>query len=285
MKKIMFLIEVALLLIVFGCESNSISNILNKLEFNQAVGIYTINIKHSENNGSSLLLFGSTSNLKKDTFEKLNKSDITITLSNEKKDEIEFSPDDIEWELTDQNFLVEGFSIRLNSDRILGLEKLGFDKIKIKLGSKTFKENISPVYLQFYSGEENGISVMESPISPKNVTALNKEYSYSYKILDSNHIITSDIKAELIYPKEVKSFIEIVTVEVNPDIYAEEEIKEEFRNKVDKKILKELKVYEIKCNYIIKKKENIVFQPEIKLLYNNKEQSLAPFTPISFFNF
>lgn len=76
---------------------------------------------------------------------------------------------------------------------------------------------------------------MESPISPKNVTALNKEYSYSYKILDSNHIITSDIKAELIYPKEVKSFIEIVTVEVNPDIYAEEEIKEEFRNKVDKK--------------------------------------------------
>ncbi|OME29032.1 hypothetical protein BSK63_23230, partial [Paenibacillus odorifer] len=240
----MFLIEVALLLIVFGCESNSISNILNKLEFNQAVGIYTINIKHSENNGSSLLLFGSTSNLKKDTFEKLNKSDITITLSNEKKDEIEFSPDDIEWELTDQNFLVEGFSIRLNSDRILGLEKLGFDKIKIKLGSKTFKKNISPVYLQFYSGEENGISVMESPISPKNVTALNKEYSYSYKILDSNHIITSDIKAELIYPKEVKSFIEIVTVEVNPDIYAEEEIKEEFRNKVDKKILKELKVYE-----------------------------------------
>ncbi|MNO95178.1 hypothetical protein D3C76_868120 [compost metagenome] len=126
---------------------------------------------------------------------------------------------------------------------------------------------------------------MESPIAPKNEVALEQEYSYSYKILDSNHIITSDIHAELIYPEDVKEFIEIINVEVNRDEYTEEQIKKEYKNKVDEKKLSEIKVYEIKCTYILKKKGNIVFQPEIKLLFDKKELSLAPFEPISFLNF
>jgi hypothetical protein len=84
---------------------------------------------------------------------------------------------------------------------------------------------------------------MESPIAPKSQIVLVKEYSYSYKTFDSNHII------------------------------------------MEMKKLNGLKVYEVECTYILKKKGNVVFQPEIKLLFNNKEQSLAPFEPICFFNF
>jgi hypothetical protein len=89
----------------------------------------------------------------------------------------------------------------------------------------------------------------------------------------------------LIYPEDVKEFIEIINVEVNRDEYTEEQIKKEYKNKIDEKKLGEIKVYEIKCTYILKKKGNIVFQPEIKLLFDKKELSLAPFEPISFLNF
>lgn len=76
---------------------------------------------------------------------------------------------------------------------------------------------------------------IQAPIAPKNEVALEQEYSYSYKILDLNHIITSDIHAELIYPEDVKEFIEIINVEVNRDEYTEEQIKKEYKNKIDEK--------------------------------------------------
>ncbi|MFC3746197.1 hypothetical protein [Paenibacillus sp. GCM10012306] len=196
-----------------------------------------------------------------------------------------FSAEDIKWKLSDPILLKGGFSLRLTSDNILKMNEEVFDKIIIDIDKRIIKRNINPLYLQFYSGEQNGISIMESPIAPKNKVILGKEYSYSYKILDLNHIITNDIRAELIYPDEIRNFIEIVNVKVNPDIYTEEQIKEEYRGKVDEEKLNGLKIYEIQSTYIIKKQGSIIFQPEIKLFFDKYAHSLAPLEPISFFNF
>ncbi|WP_212980393.1 hypothetical protein [Paenibacillus azoreducens] len=94
---------------------------MEKLEFNQAVGVYT-NLEQSGNNVSSFLLFGLALNFKNEIFDTLNNSDISITLSNEKKDEIKFTPEEIKWELSDPRLLKERFSIHLTSDRIIGFE-------------------------------------------------------------------------------------------------------------------------------------------------------------------
>lgn len=285
MKKRVVLLIIFLLLAISGCDTNRINNIMEKIEFNQAVGVYTINVDHSENNVPSVLVFGTTKNLTKDTLNELNDLNTSITLSNEKKDEIKFSSEDMEWRLSDPMLLKGGFSLRLTSDNLLKLNELVFDEIKINIDKRTIKRGINPVYLQFYSGEQNGISIMESPIAPKNKVILGKEYSYSYRSIDLNHIITNDIRAELIYPDEVRNFIEIVNVKVNPDIYTEEQIKEEYKGKVNEKKLSGLKIYEIQITYIIKKQGIIVFQPEIKLFFDKYEHSLAPFEPISFFKY
>lgn len=123
---------------------------------------------------------------------------------------------------------------------------------------------------------------MESPFAPKNKIEIGKEYSYAYKILDSNKIITNDIRSEIIYPDEAREFIEIINVNVTRDEYSEDQIKEEFKDSVDEKKLENIAVYEVLCTYIIKKRGNIVFQPEIKLFFDQKEQSLAPFEQFVF---
>ncbi|WP_150266127.1 hypothetical protein [Paenibacillus tepidiphilus] len=285
MKKIIGLLITILLLAISGCETNRFNNIMEKIEFNQVIGLYTINVNHSEDNVPSVLLFGKTLNLTEDMINELNELNTSITLLNENKDEIIFDSDDIEWGLSDPKLHKGGFSLRLTSNNILINNELVFDKIIIVANKKIIKRDINPIYLQFYSGEKNGISIMESPIAPKDKVILGKEYSYSYKVLDSNHAITNFNRAELIYPDEVRKFIEIINVNVIPDMYTEEQIKKEYKGRVDEKKIKGLKVYEIQCTYSVKKEGIIVFQPEIKLFFNKYEQSLAPFEPISFFNF
>lgn len=126
---------------------------------------------------------------------------------------------------------------------------------------------------------------MESPFAPKNKIEIGKEYSFGYKILDSNHIMTHDIRSEIIYPDEAKKFIEIINVNIYRDENTEDQLKEEYKGKVDENKLKNIAVYELRCTYIIKEQGKIVFQPEIKLFFDQKEQSLAPLEPICFFNF
>lgn len=292
LKNKLLIILLALLITSVGCKDTRISienditnTILENIEFNQAVGVYSTNLKQSDSTVSSLLLFGRVSNINNESFETLNNSEIFLKLSNNKKDEIKFTPEEIEWELLYSSLLNGEFVIHLTTDRIVGVEKLVFDKIKLDVNNNSITKNINPIYLQFYNGEHNGISVMESPLAPKNEIALGKEYTYSYRILDSNHIITNDVQAELIYPEEIENYIEIVNIEINQDRYTEEQLKEEYKGKLDVKKLREIQVYEIKCTYVIRNKGNIVFQPAIKLLFNNKEQTLAPSKPISFINF
>jgi hypothetical protein len=86
------------------------------MEFNQEIGVYTVNLDNPMDNNPTLLLFGSGSKLEKDMLHELNNSNISITLLNEKKNEIKFNTEDIEWELSDPNLLEEVFSIRLTSE-------------------------------------------------------------------------------------------------------------------------------------------------------------------------
>lgn len=285
MKKFVVLLVTFFILAISGCDSDRVHDIIERMEFNQAVGTYTINIDESESNVPSILLFGSSSNLTEDMLNRLNDSVTSITLSNEKRDRIKFNPENIEWKLSDPNLLKDGFSLRLTSNNLSKSIGLVFDEIIIDINKRKVKRELNPLYLQYYSGEQNGISIMESPLAPKNKVILGKEYSYSYKVLDSNHIITSDIRVELLYPDEVRNFIEIVNVEINPDLHTEEQIKEEYKDKLDEKKLNGIKVYEIQCTYTIKRQGTIVFQPEIKLLFDKFQSTLAPLEPISFLNF
>ncbi|MEK5031567.1 hypothetical protein MKY96_08990 [Paenibacillus sp. FSL R7-0302] len=234
----------------------------------------------------SILLVGKTNKLRNDELNELNNQNTSITLLNEKKESIKFNTENIKWQIYDPKLLEEGFSVRLVSNNILDLKESLLNKVLIEhRDNKKIKKNINPIYLQFYSGKQNGLSIMESPFAPKNKIEIGKEYSYAYKILDSNKIITNDIRSEIIYPDEAREFIEIINVNVSRDEYSEDQIKEEFKDSVDEKKLENIAVYEVLCTYIIKKRGNIVFQPEIKLFFDQKEQSLAPFEPICFFNF
>ncbi|WP_209869644.1 hypothetical protein [Paenibacillus silagei] len=259
---------------------------MKKLDFNQAIGVYTIDLEHSKDINPSILLVGETNKLKKDELNELNDQNTSITLLNGKKESIKFNAENIKWQIYDPKLLEEGFSVRLIFSNILDLKESLLDNLAIEHeDNKKIKKNISPIYLQFYSGKQNGLSIMESPFAPKNKIEIGKKYSYAYKILDSNKIITNDIRSEIIYPDEAREFIEIISVNISRDEYSEDQIKEEFKDSVDEKKLENIAVYEVLCTYIIKKREHIVFQPEIKLFFDQKEQSLAPFEPIVFSNF
>lgn len=115
------------------------------------------------------------------------------------------------------------------------------------------------LYKYIYTSKKNGISIIEAPIAPQNKVPVNMKHSYAYKILDANGVITEDLEVEMFYPQDVHDYIDISGFITSRD-----------ENK-------------FRCDYIIKKESNIIFQPKIKIRFSGKEQDLVPFEPICFF--
>ncbi|WP_340024290.1 hypothetical protein MHI24_04060 [Paenibacillus sp. FSL K6-1096] len=286
MKKHTIVILIFLITVISGCGNKNSNSLFKKIDFNQAIGVYSIDLEHSKDKVPSILLVGNTYDLKKNNFNDLSSQNTSVTILNDKNEAIKFSAENVDWQIYDPILLEDGFSLRLSSNKLADLKEPIFNKVTIEnKDQKDDKRNISPIYIQFYSGKQNGLSVMESPFAPKNKIEIGKEYSFGYKILDSNHIMTHDIRSEIIYPDEAKKFIEIINVNIYRDENTEDQLKEEYKGKVDENKLKNIAVYELRCTYIIKEQGKIVFQPEIKLFFDQKEQSLAPLEPICFFNF
>ena len=100
----------------------------------------------------------------------------------------------------------------------------------------------------------------------------------------ANGVITEDLEVEMFYPEDVHDYIDISGFITSRDENTEEQIKEDYKKTVSEEKLSKLKVYEVRCDYIIKKESNIIFQPKIKIKFSGKEQDLVPFEPICFFN-
>lgn len=280
MKKMLNLTMFILVILLSGCKRSESYSILEKIEFNQN-GLYCIDKTKDVN---SMLLFGVVNNFNIEEFNELDKSDVYITLVSDDNQEIIFKPENIEWQQCDSNVLKNGISMRLNFEKIdflypLVIKKVVFNKDKIKIEKK-----IQNTYIDICSSEKNGISVMEAPISPKNEIVINEKYSFAYKILDAKGIITEDLKAEVSYDREFYKYIDINSVTILRDEESENQIKEDYKNIITEEELEKIKVYDLRCEYMIKKKSNIIFQPKIIIQFSTIKQELSPFEPIFFFN-
>lgn len=122
---------------------------------------------------------------------------------------------------------------------------------------------------------------MEAPLAPQNKVIIDKEYSYSYRILDTGNIIDNSTKLDLAFPEEINDYIQIGNVDFRRDEVTENEIITEYPNNA----VKDLRVYEIICTYKILQKKRIVFQPTIILSNQKSYHELIPFDPICFFDF
>jgi uncharacterized protein YceK len=49
MKKILIFVIVIFLLLLSGCETGGIKNLIAKMEFNQEIGVYTVNLDQARN--------------------------------------------------------------------------------------------------------------------------------------------------------------------------------------------------------------------------------------------
>lgn len=280
MKKLFIFITTILIILLSGCNENELQRILKKVDFNQDIGLYNIdNSKETD----SLLLFASTNNLCDEEFNYLVNTNIHIMLIADNNNII-LTPDNIEWQKCDPNLLKNGISLRLIFNRTKDMYQMSYKKIVFTSNNKRVTIKIQPIFLDVYTSEKNGISIMEAPIAPQNKVSVNKKYSYAYKILDVNGFISEDIEVEMLYPENVHNYIDITNLITSRDENTEKQIKEDYKNTINKEELSKLKVYEVRCDYIIKKDANITFQPKIKIMYSGKEQYLVPFEPICFFN-
>jgi len=280
MKKIFILMTTTLIILLSGCKENEFQRILKKVDFNQDIGLYHID---NSKDTDSILLFASTSNLSDEEFNYLVDSNIHIMLIAD-NNKIMLKPDNIEWQQCDPNLLKNGISLRLIFDRTKDMHEMIFKNIVFTSNKTSVTIKLKPIYLDVYTSEENGISIMESPIGPKNKVSVNKKHSYAYKILDANGIISEDIEVEMFYPEDVRNYIDINSLITSRDENTEKQIKEDYKNTVSEESLSKLKVYEVSCDYIIKRESNITFQPKIKIRFSGQEQDLVPFEPIYFFN-
>ncbi len=281
MKKLIILMVTSLIILISGCNENELQRILEKVDFNQDISLYYID---NSKDTDSMLLFASTSDLSDEEFDYLVNSNIHIMLIADDNKKIMLKPDNIEWQQCDPNLLKNGISLRLIFDRTKDINQMVFKYIVFTSDKTRVTMNVQPIYLDVCTSENNGISIMESPIAPQNKVSVDKKYSYAYKILDANGIISDDIEVEMIYPENVRNYIDIKGLITTRDINTEKQIKEDYKNTVSKESLSKLKVYEVRCEYIIKKESNITFQPKIKIRFSGKEQDLVPFEPICFFN-
>lgn len=281
MKKLFILMTTTLIILLSGCNENEFQRILKKVDFNQDIGLYCIDYSKDTD---SLLLFASTNDLCDEEFNYLVDSNINIMLIADNNNKIMLKPDNIEWQQCDPNLLKNGISLRLIFDRTRDMNEMIFKNIVFTSNKTRVTMKIQPIYLDVYTSEKNGISIMESPIAPQNKVSVNKKHSYAYKILDANGIISEDLEVEMFYPENVRNYIDINGVITSRDQNTEKQVKEDYKNTVSEEELSKLKVYEVRCDYIIKKESNIIFQPKIKIRFSGKEQDLVPFEPICFFN-
>ncbi len=280
MKKLFVLMITILIILLSGCNENEFQRILKKIDFNQDIGLYYID---NSKDTDSLLLFASTKNLSDEEFNYLVDSNIHIMLMSD-NNKLMLEPDNIEWKQCDPNLLKNGVSLRLFLNNTIDMHEMILKNIVFTSNKTKVTMKIQPIYLDVYTSERNGISIMESPIAPQNKVSLNKKHSYAYKILDANGVITEDLQVEMFYPENVHNYIDISGLIASRDENTEKQIREDYKNTISDEELAKIKVYEVRCDYIIKKESNITFQPKIKIRFSGKEQDLVPFEPICFFN-
>lgn len=280
MKKLFILMTSTLIILLSGCNQNEFQRIFKKIDFNQDIGLYYID---NSKDTDSLLIFASTNNLSDEEFNYLVDSDIHIMLIADNNNKIMLKPDNIEWQQCNPNLLKNGISLRLIFNRTKDMHDLTFKNIVFTCNKTRVTMKVQPIYLNIYTSKKNGISIMEAPIAPQNKVPVNMKHSYAYKILDANGVITEDLEVEMFYPEDVHDYIDISGFITSRDENTEEQIKEDYKKTVSEEKLSKLKVYEIRCDYIIKKESNIIFQPKIKIRFSGKEQDLVPFEPICFF--
>lgn len=280
MKKFLAIAAILLIVQLSGCQRSEIYNVLGKIDFNEDMGLYCID---NYNESNSLILFAVENNLSKDEFKLLADLKMDVTLVSMDDEKIFVNSNNIEWKECDPNLLKSGLSLRLKLNNTKDLNDMVINKIVFTTNKKSIKIDINPIYLNIITSLDNGITVMEAPIAPKHKVEINKKYTFSYKILDQSGELKNDLKASVIYNENISKYIEIVNIEVLSDKNMENQILTEYKDKLDEEKLAKIKVYELRCDYIIHEKSNIVFQPHTLLHYSDQELDLIPFEPICFF--
>ncbi|XBX04743.1 hypothetical protein QMP26_30470 [Enterocloster clostridioformis] len=279
MKKTILVIIVVLLL--SGC-SNKKQEIIEDIKFDEVVATYTIDRNKSD---CELLLYGRCDNIGEDDLENLNKLDKKVTLiGTYDKRQISYSAEIDRWEMPDSNILTNGIVLHLSIDNCKNLvNKVKIDKMIFKISNSEVEKGLEKIYINAFDSSDSSLSIMEAPIAPIGSIELNKKHTYSYKILDISGT-DRDLRAKILYPEEIKKYIEIDDVIVSRDEETELQIKNEYKNQTTKVDLNKIKVYNIECTYILKEDAYFVFQPLLELQDAVESQSLVPFEAICFFN-
>ncbi|HBC98666.1 MAG TPA: hypothetical protein DC053_03630, partial [Lachnoclostridium sp.] len=164
MKKLFILMTTTLIILLSGCNQNEFQRIFKKIDFNQDIGLYYID---NSKDTDSLLLFASTNNLSDEEFNYLVDSNIHIMLIAD-NNKIMLKSDNIEWQQCNPNLLKNGISLRLIFNKTKDMHDLTFKNIVFTYNNTRVTMKVQPIYLNIYTSEKNGISIMEAPIAPQN---------------------------------------------------------------------------------------------------------------------
>lgn len=282
MGKFKIILLTFLILLLSGCNSGEELDIVENIKFNEVAASYTIDRNTSD---CELLLYGNCNKMEEKNFKELNNQDILVSLigtCNEKQ--VSYSANIVRWEVSDSKLLNSSILLHLsiNNYKDLG-DKVRVDKIIFRISNSKVEKELKDTYINAYDSTHSSMSIMEAPVAPKGSIDLNKEHTYSYKILDTSGI-NRDLSAKVMYPDEMEKYIEIDDVVVNRDENTELQIKNDYKNQPTKVDLEKIRVYNVECTYILKEDTNFVFQPLLELQDAVENQSLVPFDAICFFN-
>lgn len=281
MKKTILAILMVLLLLLSGCR-NEKQDIMKDIKFTEVVASYTIDRNKSD---TELLLYGRCDNIGEDGLQNLNQIDKKVTLiGTYEKRQISYSAEINRWEVPDSKILTNGIVLHLSIDNCKNfVDKVKLDKMIFKFFNSELEKELDKIYINTFYSSNSDLSIMEAPIAPIGSIDLNKKHTYSYKILDTSGTY-KNLKAKILYPEEMKKYIEIEEVIVSRDENTELQIKNEYKNQSTKVDLNSIRVYNIECTYILKEDAYFVFQPLLELQDPVESQRLVPFEPICFFN-
>lgn len=275
---IMFII----MILSSGCNSENNNKEINSLDFSKINAIYTVN---NFDDAASILLYAESEKTLAGVIPEVFNQVEKIELLGENSDKLVFDRHNFEWQICDTKILRNGIVLRLYLKNIhINEPNMVINCINIVSSDYKYSKEVGEVYISVKDNEDvKGLSVMEAPIVPKNNLEVGKNYNYSYKILDKNGIIKNKVKASLLFREDIKEYIEIGEVSIEPDEITEKEVCEIYKDILTSKELENLHIYNVSCDYKLLKKCKLLFQPTIQIKNRGVVYDLLPFEGMCFF--
>lgn len=258
-------------------------NVLAKrITFEHIANSVCINTNHDTNENHTITICGKY--LKTDHIDLLNErvTELIEGVSLYSEDNLIISSNTLEWNFIKEQKGVD-FSVTFPIVEEFELEKpVQITRIAFDAGKTEFIKDCECFYLIPYNDNSEVANVIEGPKTPKEKIYRGSELKLSYYITLAGIDENKKIKADLLFPKDCKEYVEIKKVSIEQDDKKLKLLKN--NTNIDQTLLqnKDVHVYRINVECKILKGFRIGFQPLIQLVIGNQEHIVAPFSLLDF---